>query len=116
MLLARKKKIISPQEQSREERRGARFAVNLTGICYRTADALDQRRTAGREVEVKDMSSRGACIETPFPLKRSEVLKIAFPIQNPIFNYISTPPTLAEVRWTYPVTKNKYLSGFRFLL
>jgi len=104
--------------QIKDTRRGARFAVNLTGNCFPSADeASDEKnQIIGIEGEVKDISSRGACIVTEFPLMISEVLKVAFPIQGSISNYISTPRTLAEVRWTQPAPDNKFISGFRFLL
>jgi hypothetical protein len=116
LLVERKERAIVP-DQSKDNRRGARFSVNLTGNCYLPAETPEKETQAnGREGAVKDISSWGACILTKFPLNVSEVLKVAFPIQNPISSYISTPPTLAEVRWTHSSPDNNYISGFRFLL
>lgn len=104
-------------DKSNDIRRGARFSVNLTGNCYPVPKNEGAKKEDKRcEGSVKDISSRGACIITSFPLKISEVLKVAFPIQGSISNYISTPRTLAEVRWTQPAPGNKFISGFRFLL
>jgi len=103
--------------KSNNIRRGARFSVNLTGNCYPVAQTVEEKKEDKRcEGAVKDISSRVSCIVTSFPLKISEVLKVAFPIQGCISNYVSTPRTLAEVRWTQSAPDNKFVSGFRFLL
>ena len=98
-------------------RKGVRFAVDLIGKCYPTEKNRPEKVSTQKfDGTVKDISSWGACIVTRFPLKLSEVLKIALPIQSSISNYISSPATLAEVRWTQPIEGGMYVSGFRFLL
>ncbi|HET6370745.1 MAG TPA: hypothetical protein VFG95_06080, partial [Nitrospiria bacterium] len=68
------------------------------------------------EGTIQNIGNGGACIETSSPLSISEVLKIAFPIQSSISSFISTPRTLAEVKWTHPVPGDRFISGLRFLL
>jgi hypothetical protein len=103
-------------EKEEETPRGARFSVNLAVTCFpSTGLAGEEIQGAGREGIVKDVSSGGACIITDFPLSLSEVLKVAFPIQSSISDFISTPRTLAEVRWTYLSPDHQYVSGLHFL-
>ncbi len=114
-------------ENKEETPRGARFSVNLAVTCFPstvsagpTYGSVDPKtgqeiQGAGREGIVKDVSSGGACIITDFPLSLSEVLKVAFPIQSSISDFISSPRTLAEVRWTYLSPDNQYVSGLHFL-
>jgi hypothetical protein len=108
-------------EEIEEIQRGARFSVNFTVECYPSSDR-DQNETeeqapgASFEGQVRNISSGGACLITAQPLKVNEILKVSFPIQSSISDFISTPRTLVEVRWTESADKARYLSGLRFLL
>jgi hypothetical protein len=97
-----------------------RFTGRMDSSDQKPDESVDPKsekevQAAGREGMVMNVSSGGACIVTDFPLPLSDVLKVAFPIQSHISDFISTPRTLAEVRWTFVFPDHRYVSGLRFL-
>jgi hypothetical protein len=114
-----------PEEPKEVSRGAARFSVDLAVECYPSvgsdnasieAPSKETPREPSFDGEVTNISSSGFCIITTHSLKANEVLKVSFPIQSSISNFISTPRTLVEVRWTKPADKDKYMVGLRFLL
>jgi hypothetical protein len=94
-------------------RSGARFTVNLRVKVFPSVETEERvRHEKSFEGELQNLSSGGACVITGQPLRAFEVLKITFPISN----IVSTPGTLAEVRWSNVLPEGKYMSGLRFLL
>jgi PilZ domain-containing protein len=108
-------------ERPKEPLRGARFSVSLAVECYPSAGSGEPElsipsKPQSFEGEIKNISSRGACLITTQPLKVNEVLKVSFPIHSSISSFISSPRTLVEVKWTKPSDKDKFITGLLFLL
>jgi len=106
------------QSEGMNNRDSTRFSVNLTVECYASAAGPlpEGPQDTGFDGVVQNISDGGACIVTRRPLRVTDVLKVAFPIQSSISSFISTPPTLAEVQWTHPSPEGEFISGLRFLL
>jgi len=107
------------KKQNEMPRAGPRFSINLS-VVFDRSSAQIQSESGGKggtfEGTVENISSGGACLLTQDSLDISEVIKISFPIQGSISQFISPPRTLAEVKWTRPAVGGKFLSGIRFLL
>lgn len=94
-------------------RESARFTSQLRVEVFPAADASETNfRHFGEEGFLQNISRGGACVVTASPLQVSDLLKISFPIQQ----FISTPRTVAEVKWTSHGEDGKYISGLRFLI
>ncbi|HXN05952.1 MAG TPA: PilZ domain-containing protein [Nitrospiria bacterium] len=68
------------------------------------------------EGEISNISNDGACLVSTHELKINELLRVAFPFNNVISPYVTSPRTLAEVRWIHPIGQGQFHSGLRFLL
>lgn len=99
-----------PQERPRGS---ARFSITLSVECYPSISPHSTSARKGNfEGVLQNISNGGACMVTAQPLKIAEVLKVSFPIQH----FVSTPRTLAEVKWTRSMPEGRFVSGLRFLL
>ena len=108
-------------EERGELKRRARFAVNLQ-VEYQSPESRnlnENEEEAWKEIYLPgillNISSEGACIETAHPLKVNEILKISIPIQSVISDFIKTPRTLVEVKWSSS-QNDKHLAGLQYLL
>ncbi|MHB8481182.1 MAG: hypothetical protein ACYDBV_00365 [Nitrospiria bacterium] len=91
--------------------------INLIVDCFpSTTGSKEDKEVTSFEGFVQNIGNGGVNIVTSYPLNINEVLKIAFPIQSSISTFISTPRTLAEVRWVKPVSQDKFFAGLHFLL
>lgn len=118
--------------EAREETpRGARFSVNLRVKCFSSiqipsqipanAEKSTERvenapAEAAFEGEISNISNDGACLVSTHELKINEILRVAFPFNNVISPYVTSPRTLAEVRWVHPADQGQIHCGLRFLL
>ncbi len=106
------------QEKPKEIPRDPRFLINLSVDCFPSVATRSEEGKTDTSFEgiVQNIGNGGVCLVTNRPLNLNEVLKVSFPIQSSISTFISTPRTLAEVRWIKPLSHDKFLSGLHFLL
>jgi hypothetical protein len=102
-----------PDRSQELPRASARFSANLRVEFHpAVGPSTEHLPQTGFDGVLQDISSGGACIMTTRPMEVAEVLKILFPIQK----FVSSPRTLAEVRWTHSLSEGKFVAGLRFLL
>lgn len=62
---------------------------------------------------IKNVGGRGCCITLDRPLRKSQIIKMDFPL----FQARLSIPTLAEIRWVRMEPElNQYTMGLRYLL
>ena len=106
------------REKPEEIPRGPRFLINLIVDCFPSVTTQPKERKEETSFEgfLQNIGNGGVSMVTSHPLSVNEVLKISFPIQSSISMFISTPRTLAEVKWVKPISQDKFFAGLHFLL
>lgn len=71
-----------------------------------------EKKEERREARCIDISDKGLCFETNYPLKEKEMLKLKLPLKEVSI----ASPVLGEVRWVSPVEADRFRVGIRFIV
>ncbi len=96
----------------RERRLTMRKAFSET-ITYDMLFKLgEEKQDTSQKARCIDISDKGLCFETDYPLKEKEMLKLKLPLKEVSI----ASPVLGEVRWVSPVEADRFRVGIRFIV
>ena len=89
------------------------FQVAVPTTPWLPPGKRDFQRKERPSAQIKNVGRRGCCLIIDRPLEKFRIIKLDFPLPQ----VSSSIPTLAEVRWLEPESKqDQYKVGVRYLL